>query len=444
MLMSLCRRLPGLLILLSVVLVQPLAAQPAGIALVGGSLIDGTGAPAVHNSIILISKGRIDSIGTMGRLPIPESYQLISTEGMTVLPGLWDLHVHLLYNGHPDFEHWFSAYADQFASVTIPASAHQFLLAGVTSVRDLAAPTADIIAVRTRIRQGEIPGPSIYTSGAALVPAAGPTRPHLLAVEGARDAAEKTRGLIDAGVDIIKILGANADSLDEMQAIVSTAHAAGLRVSAHGRSDAEIRLGLAAGVDEFQHIGTGSAQYPQDILDTIRERIRTGNPLYWSPTIGLDLNANNLAADHEFLDDPRNFVGLGPELELDVRQAIASAQFRTRTPEVLATVKHKLQQLNELGVIMVSGSDMGTFGHPASEATWRELEAWVFELGMDPLTAIRWATSDAADYMGAGVQVGTISPGKIADVIAVRGSPLRHFSVLRNPVIVIKNGLRVK
>lgn len=421
-----------------------LSAQAEKIALVGGSLIDGTGAEAVSNSIVLINGNRIESIGTVGRLPIPNDYQLISTEGMTVMPGLWDLHVHLLYSGHPDFDHWFSTYADQFAEVTIPASARQFLMAGVTSVRDLAVTTDDVMRVRERINSGEIPGPTIYTSGAALIPTTSTPRPHLLAVDGVADARQKTLGLIAAGVDIIKILGAGENSQDEVNAIVETAHNAGLRVTAHGRSDAELRIALAAGVDEIQHIGTGSPEYPQDIIDTIHERIMSGNPLYWSPTIGLDLNADELAADPEFLEDPKNFVGLTPEIELDVRQAIAGAQFPTRSPEVIATVKRKLQQLNELGVIMVSGSDMGTFGHPASEATWRELETWVFELGMDPLRAIKWATSDAAEYMGVGDQLGTVTPGKLADVIAVKGSPLRHFSVLREPAIIIKNGVRYK
>jgi imidazolonepropionase-like amidohydrolase len=93
---------------------------------------------------------------------------------------------------------------------------------------------------------------------------------------------------------------------------------------------------------------------------------------------------------------------------------------------------------------MVFGSDEGSFGHPASESTWRELETWVFELGMSPLVAIKWATSDAAEYMGVGDEVGTITPGKLADIITVTGSPLRHFSTLREPAMVFKNGVRVR
>lgn len=441
--------LPARLLALAALLVllplsPPLAAQQAGIALVGGTLIDGTGKAPVRNSVILIKGDRIEQVGTLGRVAIPADYERVSAEGMTVLPGLWDPHVHLLYNGHPDFNHWFSTYAGRFGSDTIPASARQFLLAGVTSVRDLAAPATDILSVRRDIRNGEIAGADIYAAGPAIVPAAMATRPHLLGVDGPKDAARKTQALIDMGVDLIKFMGATPATQADFQAVMDTAHAAGLRVTAHGRTDEEIRVGLAVGVDEFQHIGTLSERYPEDILEAIRARIAQGRPLYWSPTIGVDLNADELAADPEFLDDPRNFVGVPADIERDVRQAVANAEFRGRSPAVIETVKRKVQQLNELGVIFVSGSDMGTFGHPAGEATWRDLEAWVFEIGLDPLAAIKWATLDAAAYMGVDGEVGSITPGKRADVIAVRGNPLRHFSVLREPVLVLKNGARVK
>jgi len=420
-------------------------AQENRVALVGGLLIDGSGEEPLRNSIVLINNDRIEAVGTIGRLAIPETYQLVSTEGMTVLPGLWDPHVHLLYNGHPDFGHWFNNYSDQFADITIPASARQFLMAGVTSVRDLAVNTDDIVTVRSRIESGEIPGPTIYAAGSALVPTDAPqSRPHILPVRDVQTAIEETNKLIAAGMDIIKILGATLASQETVNAIVETAHAAGVRVTAHGREDEEIRIALRAGVDEIQHIGVSTPTYPADLLDMVEDRVASGVALYWNPTIGMILNTDELAADPEWLDDPKNFVGLPPEMELDIRQAIASAEFAVQPPAASDTIKRKLQSLSERGVIFTFGSDEGTFGHPASEATWRELETWVFELGMDPLVALKWATADSAAYMGVLDEVGTISPGKLADIIAVKGSPLRHFSTLREPAMVFKNGQRVK
>lgn len=422
-----------------------LAQQSDGIALVGGLLIDGTGGEPVSDSIVLIQGDRIQAVGTIGRLPIPQDYRIVSTEGMTVMPGLWDPHVHLLYNGHPDFGHWFATYADRFSEVTMPASARQFLMAGVTSVRDLAANTDDVMRVRERIDAGEIPGPTIYTAGSALMPAAAAGNlPHVLGVENPRDAARKTRRLIDDGVDFIKVLGATEDFQEAMNAIVETAHAEGVRVTAHGRTDEELRVALRAGVDEIQHIGTSTPTLPEDILDMVEQRIAGGTPLYWNPTVGTVLNTDELVADPEWLDDPKNFAGLPRDIELDIRRAINAAEFSVPPRSASDTIKRKIQSLGERGVIFTFGSDEGTFGHPASESTWRELETWVFELGMDPLVAIKWATADSAAYMGVADEVGTVTPGKLADIIAVTGSPLRHFSTLREPEIVFKNGERIR
>jgi len=422
-----------------------LQAQQENYALVGGLLIDGTGAQPVPNSIVLVNGDRIEAVGAIGRLPIPKGYRLVSTEGMTVLPGLWDPHVHLLYNGHPDFGHWFSTYSDRFGSTTMPASAEQFLMAGVTSVRDLAASTDDIALVRQRITAGDLAGPTIYASGAAIMLGDAPaTMPHITPVATPSAAIRATRKLIDSGMDFIKVLGATEQSQEIMDAIVRTAHEGGVRVTAHGRLDEELRVALKAGVDEIQHIGIQTPSLPEDILDMVEERTKSGNPLYWNPTVGTILNADELAADPEWLDDPKNFAGLPADIEQDIRLAIASADFPVQPSGAADTIKRKLQNLGERGVIFTFGSDEGTFGLPASEATWRELEAWVFELGMEPLVALKWATADSAAYMGVADQVGTITPGKLADIIAVKGSPLRHFSTLREPVMVIRHGIRYK
>src|SRR5690606_24098433 len=128
------------------------------LALIGGSLIDGTGSPPVRDSVVLIRGGRIEGVGTVDSLPVPNGYEAVSTEGMTVLPGLWDLHVHLMYAGHPNPRYWFETYTPQFEEIVMPASARQLLMAGVTSARDLAAPLQQILAVKARIAKGEIPG----------------------------------------------------------------------------------------------------------------------------------------------------------------------------------------------------------------------------------------------------------------------------------------------
>jgi hypothetical protein len=134
-------------------------------ALVGGRLIDGFGGPPLANSVILIDGERIKTIGQVGTLTIPAAAQVISTEGMDVLPGLWDAHVHTMLLGHSDYAHWDKTYPKRLASEIMPAAAHQLLIAGVTSARDLGAPLQDSLNVRDRINRGEIPGPTLYVAG---------------------------------------------------------------------------------------------------------------------------------------------------------------------------------------------------------------------------------------------------------------------------------------
>ena len=112
--------------------------------------------------------------------------------------------------------------------------------------------------------------------------------------------------------------------------------------------------------------------------------------------------------------------------------------------EINAIVKRKVAQIRDLGVQIVFGTDVGSWGEVTGQATWMEADLWVRELGMDPMTVIRGMTLDAARMMGADRDSGSIAEGKFADVIAVRGDPLRHIDVLREPRIVIKHGRRFK
>ena len=134
-------------------------------ALVGGTLIDGYGNAPITDSVVLIDGDIITGVGTVETLSIPESYEIISTEGMSVLPGLWDMLVHLMINGHSDYGYWDKTYPELFKDVIMPSSAHQLLMAGVTSARDLGGPLQESINVRDKINSGEIPGPTMYVSG---------------------------------------------------------------------------------------------------------------------------------------------------------------------------------------------------------------------------------------------------------------------------------------
>jgi imidazolonepropionase-like amidohydrolase len=428
-------------------------ASDTPLALIGGTLIDGTGAAPLRNSVVLIRGSRIEKIGTVDSLPLPQGYAAVSTEGMTVLPGLWDLHVHLMYAGHPNSRYWFDTYTPQFERVVMPASAEQLLMAGVTAARDLAAPLQQIVAVKQRIASGDIAGPTLYVAGPALTKGGNPNAVQTWNVSGPADARAKTSQLIDAGVDWIKIINAAQLTPEEMKAIAGEAHARGRKVAAHAFSEDEIRLGLIAGVDDFQHVRTQTPEYPADIALSIRERVKSGPPLYWTVTAGGNgqLNAAYVASTPEFLDDPANFIGLPQPIVDDVRKAIGARTQAGVTraggqsqDEINAIVKRKITQIRELGVQLVFGTDVGSWGEVTGHAAWMEADLWVRELGIDPMTVIRAMTLDAARMMGADRDSGSIAEGKAADVIAVRGDPLRNMDALRAPAIVIKLGRRYR
>ena len=165
----------------------------------GGTLIDGFGGTPLQNSVIIIEGERIKAIGQVGKIEIPKGAEVISTEGMSVLPGLWDMHVHLYIDGHSNYTHWDKTYLKAAKNVIMPASAHQLLMAGVTSARDLGGPLDASISVRDRINKGEIPGPTMYMSGPFIQHEPYPgTEAFRWGVKGEADARAKVQQLAKA------------------------------------------------------------------------------------------------------------------------------------------------------------------------------------------------------------------------------------------------------
>jgi imidazolonepropionase-like amidohydrolase len=429
----------------------PAVAQVKIKALVGGTLIDGYGGKPIPNSVILIEGERIKAVGQVGVLAIPRGAEIISTEGMSVLPGLWDMHVHLMLNGHSDYAHWDKTYPPLFDSVIMPASAKQLLLAGVTSARDLGAPLKESISVRERIRAGKIPGPTLYVSGPFIQHEPYPgTEQFRWGVKGPEDARAKVRTLAEAGVDCIKLIDQDQMTVAEVQAVVDEAHKQRLTVVGHSHRPDEIRRGIAAGVDCFEHTGLAAApEYPSDILAMIRERTAKMSlgPLFWTPTIEGLFNYEYLRDNPEQLDDPSWHVGLTDDIIDDIKASIrhpGRLSYFQLTPSRRPTLERKFNQLRESGVVLLIGTDSGIPMKFHSGSTWKELDIWVNRLGVDPITAIRAATYWPSVLMKADKDVGTVSEGKFADIIAVRGDVLRYIDLLQRVDLVIRHGSRYK
>jgi imidazolonepropionase-like amidohydrolase len=313
----------------------------------------------------------------------------------------------------------------------------------------MAAPADAIFGVKKRIASGELVGSTIYAAGPALAkmaPGAAAPTAQVLAIADAADARAKTRQLLDQGADVIKMFFAERMSPEERRAIITEAHARGKKVAMHGQNDAEVRLGLQMGIDDFQHIGVDSPEYAPDIMAALRERVKNGPPLYWTPTVGANnlLNGSYTATKPEIVDDPEAYIGLPPALVAEVKEGWETYKPREPQRDTEAIVKRKVAQLRDAGVILVFGSDEGSAGELARHATWMDADLWVRVLGMDPMFVIQRMTLDAAKVMGADRENGSIAAGKFADVIAVGGDPLRHIDVLRDPKVVIKHGRRYK
>jgi imidazolonepropionase-like amidohydrolase len=420
-------------------------------ALVGGTLIDGFGSQPLRNSVIIIEGERIKAIGQVGTLPIPRGAEIISTEGMSVLPGLWDMHVHLMLNGHSDYDHWDKTYPPLFESVIMPSSARQLLLAGVTSARDLGAPLKEIISVRDKINTGQLPGPTLYVSGPFIQHEPYPgTELFRWGVKGTEDARAKVRTLAEAGVNLIKLIDQDQMTMDEVMAIVDEAHKHKLTVVAHSHRPEEIRRGLLAGVDCFEHTGLAAApEYPAELIAMIRERAAKMSlgPLFWTPTVEGLANYEYLRDNPEPLDDPSWQVGLTDAIIADIKNSLRHPDrlsYYQITPQRRPTLRRKFEQLSDSGVVLLVGTDSGIPMNFHSQTTWRELDTWVNQFGVDPMRAIRAATYWPSVLMKVDDQVGTISEGKYADIIAVRGDVLRYISLLQDVDLVVKHGVRYK
>ncbi len=420
-------------------------------ALVGGILIDGFGGKPLQNSVIIIENERIKTVGQVGRTEIPKGAEIISTEGMSVMPGLWDMHVHLYLTGHSNYAHWDSVYLKSAKDIIMPASANHLLLAGVTSARDLGGPLEASISVRDRINKGEIPGPTMYMSGPFIQHEAYKgTEAFRWGVKGEADARAKVQQLVKAKVNCIKLIDQDQMTMEEVKAVVDEAHKNGLKVVGHSHRPEEIRRGLKAGIDCFEHTGLAAApEYPEDIIAMIKERTAQMSLgfLFWTPTVEGLYNYEYTRDNPEALDNTSWHLGLPDNIIADIKQSIrkpGELGYFQFNPVRKPTLEKKINQLKNAGVVLLIGTDSGIPMKFHSQSTWNELDVWVNKFGFDAMYTIRAATYWPSVAMGVDKDFGTVTEGKYADIIAVKGDVLRHIDLLQRVDVVIKKGKRYK
>lgn len=417
-------------------------------ALVGGLLIDGYGGEPLADSVVLIEGERVAAVGTVGSLEIPEHAQRVSTEGCTVLPGLWDMNVHLTRLGHADAAHWDELYLPLAERVVMPIAMSALLAAGVTSVRDVESPLEAALAMRERVRERLLPGPAIYATGPVLAPSASHTVGYRLVARGTAEVRARVGELARAGVDAIVIDDLDGFTAADAAALVRAAQSAGIGVHARIARDGEFALALEAGVDGVIGIGDGVDPWPAPTLEALRRRLASPRSLVVTTNLSAPVNTLWLAANHEPLDDPRWREGWPPVVAEDVRGSLDNvAALALAYPNAAArraAYAARVGALLEAGALLVVGSGAGRAAQLPGQSTAQEIEVLVRDAGLSPLEAIRRATYWPAVAAGQQHVSGTIGVGKSADLVSVRGDVLRHIDRLADAEVVFRRGVRCR
>ena len=423
------------------------------LAIVGGVLIDGQEGVPIQNSVVLVEGDRITHVGTVSDTEIPDGAKVIDANGLTVMPGLNEAHAHLFIIGHGVYDEFFPRYMGRWREI-MEISAHQLLMAGVTSARDLGAPMEDALHIRDEINAGRMVGPRLFVSGPFLqksLPGAQGTSYDSQVqaffrwtVDGPDDARRKARQLVDAGVDLLKVIQLAQLTREERMAIAEVAREAGLHIAVHASTVEEVRQAAEMGANSIEHMG--GRPYPLYPEETVQ--LMADNNIVASVTSMVSRVYDITTEYPERLDNPQLKADLPAAMYEDVRGSLdffSRLNYFSGAKDSNAHHPAKVRQLYENGVRLVVGTDSGTPMNFHYESTWQEMDLFV-RYGIPPMKVISMATKFPALLYREFDDLGTIEPGKLADIIVVNGNPLRNMAALQqnNVIHVVKGGVEYK
>jgi imidazolonepropionase-like amidohydrolase len=408
-----------------------LAALPARagvIAVTADQLIDVATGARVERPQVIITDGRITQVGRQGDA-VPTSAERLDLPGVTLTPGLIDMHVHItsspLYGGYNSL-----LFTDTFWTAIGVAHAKSTLEAGFTTIRNVGSEGYGDVGLKQAIEAGFVPGPRIVPAAYAL----GATGGHCDSTFFPPSMNEQSPGVVDSpdearrmvrkmrkyGAEVIKICatggvfsrgsspGAQQMTLEEMKAVVDEARAAGMKVAAHAHGAPGVRQAIEAGVDTIEHVS---------LVDDegIRLAVRSGA---W---FSMDI----YNTDYTQAEGAKNGV-LEENLQKDRDVGLIQRQ--------------NFRKALRAGVRMVYGTDAGVYPHGDNARQFAVMVQW----GATPLQALQSATVNAAEALGQAGQVGQIKAGAWGDLVGVKGDPLTDIKVLEKPVFVMKGGETVR
>jgi imidazolonepropionase-like amidohydrolase len=408
---------------------EPAPARPPRIVAVrAGRLIDGRGGAPIRDAVILIQGDRITAVGA--GLAIPAGAEVVDLSKKTVLPGLIDCHTHITNQSGNYYEDLFRR-SPIDAAVVAHVYARRTLEAGFTTVRDVGSSEFIDVALRNAIDRGDVVGPRMQVATMAVGSTGGHNdlsgfSPYLRfdhfsgVADGPAEIRKLVRFEVKNGADLIKVMvtagvlseeasvGAPQYSQEEMDAVVSEATMWGKRVAAHAHGAEGIKRAARAGVTSIEHGG---------MIDEEGVRLLKQKGIYLVPDIYTD----------EYILAEADHLGLPPKMiekekELRVHQ--------------LANWKRAIAA----GVKLAFGTDAGVYPHGQNARQFHSL----LELGLTPAQVIQMATTSAADLLGWSDRVGSLTPGRYADLIAVDGDPLTDVTELERVRFVMKGGAVIK
>ena len=400
-------------------------------ALVGATLIDGTGGPQLNDAVVLLDGATIQAVGPRGAVEIPPAAEEIDLSGLTLLPGLIDTHDHLADKNYSLLSRWEIEEPASLAHLKTAKAIEDSLAAGYTTIRDAGGLDAGF---KQAIAEGLIQGPRLLTAVSIISPTGGigdrvapsghrtayatdPMRPIGVA-NGPQDVRSIVREMVRVGADVIKFATTGGASSrqghgpmdiafgpDEVKALVEEATAHGKLTMCHALGGPGLRMCIEAGVGSVEH-GCYLADDP-DLL-----KMMADNNTFFTPTFEV----------YEF------------------HSTISAPHVKARAEALFHTHQESLHRAVTAGTKITAGTDAGGFVHGDNA---REIELMV-ERGLTPMQAIRTATGWAAECIGLGKEIGTVEEGKQADLLAVAGDPLKSVSVLRDKEaikLVMKGGV---
>ena len=402
--------------------------NPKTIVLRAARLLDVTSGRYVEHPVVVLSAGRIESVGTDASAA-PAGARLIDLGGRTLLPGLIDAHTHILIQGDATDREYDDQILKEYPAHRVARAVRALRIAldhGFTTLRDLETEGMGYgdVALRDAVDEGVIPGPRLQVAGPALSTTG--TYPILRfrpdwsfptgvqVCDGADGCRKAVREQISYGTDWVKVYANTGRprltedgyidtrpnwTAEELAAVVSEAHARGRKVAAHATSDTGTRMAVAAGVDSIEH---GDSIRPEMAAEMARKGI------FYCPT----------------------------QTVLYYQAAFYPDDAMLKETEKIAA--KSLANCRKAGVRVVFGTDAG--GFPWTEINQAREFGYEVQLGMTPLEAIRSATSVAADALGLAGQAGVLAKGARADVVAIPGDPLQDVGVLEKVDFVMKGG----